>query len=247
MPFEREVGAVELQQEAALDDRLVFDAERLAERRKIRLVGVVIFVLHRGGDDAGRGRGQERLDKRVWLPVEHGAEIGDLRFELAVIDIAHFADRLWWVHVRHRFARSQLLRHLLLQERVPLDIAAGPALPAAAEAAHAVADIEEEGLALLLAIVADVDAGLDLLVDDLAQGLLAEPLDFGRIDLAAARPPDIESGQLRRTRQTDGVGRQDALDAPPHRAYLSTSTAYARQANCLRVSVRERCERTDVS
>src|SRR5205823_8145697 len=192
MPFEREVGAVELQQEAGLDDRLVFNAERLPERREIRLVGVVIFVLHRSSDDAGRGRGQKRLDKGVWLPVEHGSEIGDLRFELAVIDIAHFADRLWWVHIRHRFARSQLLRHLLLQERIALDIAAGPALPAAAEPAHAVADIEEEGLALLLAIVADIDAGRGLLVDDLAKRLLAEPIELGRIDLAAARAPDIE-------------------------------------------------------
>src|SRR6266513_518308 len=216
MPLEREVGAVELQQEAGLDDRLVFNAERLPKRREIRLVGVVIFVLHRSSDDAGRGRGQKRLDKGVWLPVEHGSEIGDLRFELAVIDIAHFADRLWWVHIRHSFARSQLLRHLLLQERIALDIAAGPALPAAAEPAHAVADIEEEGLALMLAIVADIDAGFDLLVDDPAQRLLAEPVELGRIDLAAARAPDIETRQLGRPRQAAGMGRQDSVFAPPH-------------------------------
>src|ERR1051325_865048 len=216
MPFEREVRAIELQQEAAVDDRLVFNAVRLAERLQIRLLTVVEFVLHRGGDDAGRGRGQERLDEGVWLGLEDGTEIGDLRFELAVIDIAHFADRLRRVHVRDRRARRQRFGHLFFEERVTLDIAARPALPAAAEPAHAVADIEEEGLALLLAIVADIDAGLSLLVDDLPRRLLAEPVELGRIDLTAARPLDIETRQLRWPRQAAGVGRQDSVLAPAH-------------------------------
>src|SRR5205807_9608682 len=113
-----------------------------------------------------------------------------------------------------------------------------PALPAAAKAAHAVADIEEERLALLLAVVADVDAGLDLLVDDPAQGFLAEPVKLGRVDLAAARPPDIEPGQLGRARQAAGMGRQDALVAPSHRS--SPSAAGLRRASRGRGSPR-RC------
>src|SRR5205814_7659438 len=45
MPSEREVGAVELQQKAAVDDRLVFDPQRLAERGEIRLLSVIELVL----------------------------------------------------------------------------------------------------------------------------------------------------------------------------------------------------------
>src|ERR1051325_2507399 len=204
MPFEREVRAIELQQEAAVDDRLVFNAERLAERLEIRLFTVVEFVLHRGGDDAGRGRGQERIDEGVWLGLKDGTEIGDFRFELAVVDIAHFADRFRRVHVRHRLARRQRFGHLFFEERVALDIAARPALPAAAEPAHAVADIEEEGLALRLAFVPDFYASLGLFVDDLSQPLLAEPVELGRIDLTAARPLDIEPRQLRGPRTAAG-------------------------------------------
>src|ERR1051326_4220969 len=107
MPFEREVRAIELQQEAAVYDRLVFNAERLAERRQIRLLTVVEFVLHRGGDDAGRGRGQERLDEGVWLGLEDGTEIGNLRLELPVIDMALFAGLFGGAHVRPRLAPRQ--------------------------------------------------------------------------------------------------------------------------------------------
>ena len=93
VPFEREIGAVELQQKPVRDDRLVFDPERGGERGEIGFLGVVIFVLHRGGDDAGRRRGHERLDKPAGPLVERGAEIGAFGLQLAVIDIAHLADR----------------------------------------------------------------------------------------------------------------------------------------------------------
>ena len=65
--LEREVGAVELQEEAVADDRLVLDPERVGERCEISLLGRVVPVLHRRGDDARRGRGQERLDEVVGL------------------------------------------------------------------------------------------------------------------------------------------------------------------------------------
>ena len=80
------------------------------------------------------------------------------------------------------------------------------------------ADIEKEGLALLLAIIADVDPGLDLLVDDPAERGLAEPVELGRVDRAAAGALDIEPGERRRARQAAGVGRQDPLGAPLHGA-----------------------------
>ena len=148
--------------------------------------------------------------------VERGAEIGAFGLQLAVIDIAHLADRNRRLVIAYGLARSQRLRHLLLEDRVALDIAARPALPAPAEPAHAMADIEKERLALLLAVIADIDAGLDLLVDDPAQRRLAQPVEFGRIDRFAAGPPHIKPGQLRRARQTAGMRGQDAVVAALH-------------------------------
>ena len=54
------------------------------------------------------------------------------------------------------------------------------------------ADVEEECLALLLAVVADVDAGGDLLRHDIAHRRLADAVQFRRIDRLAARAADVE-------------------------------------------------------
>ena len=172
------------------------------------------------------------------LLVERGAEIGAFGLQFAVIDIAHLADRKRRLVIADRLARRQRLRHLLLEDRVALDIAARPALPAAAEPAHAVADIEEERLALLLAVVADIDAGLDLLVDDPAQRRLAEPVEFGRIDRFAAGPPHIEPGQLRRARQAAGMGRQDAVVAALHFLPPENPAATSGVAPVVRLAIR---------
>jgi hypothetical protein len=53
-----------------------------------------------------------------------------------------------------------------------------PSLPGTAEPAQAVAHVEDKGIALLLTIVGNIDAGLDLLGDDAAQSSLALDLQF---------------------------------------------------------------------
>ena len=52
VPFQRQIGAIELQQEAVRDDRLVFHPQRLAERGEIGFLRIVVPVLHDGADDA---------------------------------------------------------------------------------------------------------------------------------------------------------------------------------------------------
>ena len=44
--FAREIGAIELQQEAGIDNRLVFVAQRDAERAQEFFLGLVVLVLH---------------------------------------------------------------------------------------------------------------------------------------------------------------------------------------------------------
>ena len=65
----------------------------------------------------------------------------------------------------------------------------------AAEPGHAVLHVGEEALAGLLAVVADVDARLDLGRDDLRAGLLDRPLQLRRVDLLAPAAPAVQLGQ----------------------------------------------------
>src|SRR4051794_38524260 len=178
MPLEREVRAIELEKETALDDRLVFDLAGGSDGGEICLFTVVIFVLHRSGDDPGRRLGHERLDEAVWLRFEGGAKIGDLGIQFCVVDVTHLANRLGWLVIAHSLSRGEHLRHLLLQQRITFDVAPRPALPAVAETAHPMPDVEKKRLALLLTIVANIDTGLDLLIDDPSQCRLANLVEL---------------------------------------------------------------------
>jgi len=51
--------------------------------------------------------------------------------------------------------------------------------------------MEEESLALLFAVVADIDSGFDLLRNDPLQGGMAGLFDFGRVDDFPTRAPGI--------------------------------------------------------
>jgi hypothetical protein len=51
--------------------------------------------------------------------------------------------------------------------------------------------MEEESLALLFAVIADIDSGFDLFRHDPLQGGMAGLLDFGRVDWFPTRAPGI--------------------------------------------------------
>ena len=63
----RHARIVDLQQEARIDDRLVFDAHRVAERHQILLVGRVIAVLVIELEVRRRDRGHEALARAAVL------------------------------------------------------------------------------------------------------------------------------------------------------------------------------------
>jgi hypothetical protein len=73
-----------------------------------------------------------------------------------------------------------------LENGIALDVGARPTFPRAAKPGHAMADMEKESLSLLLAVVADVDAGFDLFRHDRMKGGTAFPFDFALVDLLAA-------------------------------------------------------------
>jgi hypothetical protein len=73
------------------------------------------------------------------------------------------------------------------------------------------AQVEHERLALLLAVVDDVDAGSDLPGDHGANRLAAGRSHRALVDRLAAQAPGVKARQLDRMRQAAGVGGQDAL------------------------------------
>jgi hypothetical protein len=186
-------------------------------------------VLHRRGDDARRRRGQERLDEAVGL-VEHGAEIRALGVDGGRIKIAYLVDRLGRMHVADGGPARELLLHHALENRVTGGVAARPPLPGAAKAARPVLHVEEEALALLLAVVADVDPGGDLLGHHPSQRLLAGRGEFRRVDRLALRAAHVQPDQLGRTRQAAGVRDQDPFVAPLHGCPPVGSTAAYRRS-----------------
>ena len=80
--------------------------------------------------------------------------------------------------------------------------------------------VQEETLALLLAVVADVHPGGDLLGHYPAQRLLAGRGELGRIDRLALRAAHVQPDQLGRPRQAAGVRGQDPLLAATHGSFV---------------------------
>ena len=85
--FERQVGGVDLEQQAAVDDGAVLGAQRRRHRVHVLRLRRVVAVLHGRRDDAGRRRGHERLGERG---VGHERALG---VELGRVAVGHLADR----------------------------------------------------------------------------------------------------------------------------------------------------------
>ncbi len=163
MALEGEIGGIDLQQEAVPHDRLVLDLEGGAERGEIGPERVVVLVAHGHGDDAGRRRTHERLGEGGAILVEHGFEVIAFVVDHAGIEVAHLADRLRQsAEGRHLSLGGVVLGPHALEFGIAVDVGARRALPAPAETGEPALEIEEEGIALLLAVVADVDPDLAL-------------------------------------------------------------------------------------
>jgi len=76
--------------------------------------------------------------------------------------------------------------------------------------------VGEEALARLFAVVSDVDAGGELLRDDVTRRGLDSGGQSHLVHRFASARADEELDQRRRARQAAGVGRQDAMVAALH-------------------------------
>ena len=93
-PLHRQVGRVDLQDQAGVDDGLVFVAHLAGDRVEISLVSLVIRVEHRGCDDPRRRLGEEHFGERRLDCVAMALEAGELGLDRFFVLIFELADRL---------------------------------------------------------------------------------------------------------------------------------------------------------
>jgi hypothetical protein len=162
--FHGEVRAVHLQDQAAGVDQLVLLSHLAAESHDVLLVRGVVGGEQDGGDHPGGGRGHEALDEPARPGVglaQESVALAGRRPEIRVLDLG---DRLRRVADAGRVAPPPG-QHLGVVGEV--DEVLGQLAPARApEALHAPRHVGGEAGARLLAVVADVDAGLELPGDD---------------------------------------------------------------------------------
>ena len=109
------------------------------------------------------GEGAVRNGSANGLPAASSAarKSAHSAFTSLGVRIADRADRLRQpADVVDRLLLQRRLVGLLHEDRIALDVGALAPLPRAAEPGEPVADVEDERVALLLAVVADVDAGI---------------------------------------------------------------------------------------
>src|SRR5579872_5651077 len=180
-----------------------------------------MLVADRRHDNAGGGSGEKGFAEFLLtgaLPgSEHLAEIGALSHRFGRADIVDLTDHLWRREIADHLLDRVLLFERALEDRIMLDIGARPTLPCSAKACHPVADMEEKAFALLLAVIADVDSGLDLFWNDFLERGVTGLVDLGRIDCLAPGTHGIKSGERRRSRQAAGMGGENAITTSLHR------------------------------
>ena len=160
--------------------------------------------------DAGRGRAHEALDAAPAL--QRIGEIGDVR--LGGFRIAHGNRRIAGRRLAARAAR--IAEHAVAQLRKILEVAVAERVAGAAETVEPVLDVGGVGGLRHLAVVDEVDAGSDLLVDDFGHGLLDARSQRLGLDRYAALLGIHHADEIIGPRQAAGVRRQKAFGRAFH-------------------------------
>ena len=218
----REVGAVELEHEAALVDQLVLLPELAAERHHVLLVRVVVGVQQDGRRGPRRDRRHEALGELARRAVGAAGEQIALALRLGEVRVAHLGHRLGRVRDARGVSPPEVEHGAIVGV---LGDVAGERPPAlAAEALHPPRDVGGKPRARLLAVIADVDARLELLLHDVPHRLLGQAVEIALVDGLAPVLADEQVAQHGRTRNAADVRDEDAAIAAVHARQLPTRT-----------------------
>ena len=210
VPAHAEIGAVDLQHEARLGDRLVFVAHRLGDGVEVRLVILVVVVAKEQRHHAGRGRAHEAAGGLHLR--ERGLQVVDV--VARGLRIAH-ADRS--VAGRRLAPRAAgIAEHALRELRKLGEVLVDEGVAGAAEAVEPVLDVGRVARLRHFAVVDQVDAGLGLLADHLCDRRAHARGQRRAIDRHAFLLGVHHADQVVRPRQAAGVRGQKALGAAFH-------------------------------
>ena len=210
VPAHAEVGAVELQHQPALGHGLVLVAHGLGDGIDVGLEVLVVIVAEEQRHHARRGRaheasaGTDALHRRL--------EVGDVRHRR--VPVAH-ADRP--VAGRRLAPRAAgIAEHAPLEPRELGEVLVDERVAGAAEAREPVLDVGGVARLRHLAVVDEVDAGLDLLPHDLGHRLAHALAECGRLDRHALLLGVHGADEIVGPRQGAGMRGQKALRAALH-------------------------------
>ena len=168
MPRHRQIGAIDLQHKTRCRNGGVLFPHRLGDGLDIVLMTAVIFVRQKARDHAGRGRGQKCLGRP--RGIDGGAHIGEVaRQRLPIAD----GDRTNAGHALEP-SRPRQLRHLAAQIGKRRQIGVRFRAFRAAfigKAGQAIVHIGGVTDLAGLAVADDIDADIDLPLDDVQHGL----------------------------------------------------------------------------
>ena len=206
----RQVRAVDLQHEPRPGHRLVLGAHRLGDREQVLLVAAVVLVAEEERDDARRGGGQKALGR--FHPGQRGAEVGGVSHGGAVVTAGDGAGAGRRLSARAARVAEDAAGHAgeVDEILVPQGVAG------AGEPGQAVLGVGGVGRLAHLAVVDDVDAGLDLLADNLGHRGADARGQGGGIHRHAFLFGEHRPDQILRTRKAAGVRRQEAFGAALH-------------------------------
>ena len=206
---DREIGAVELQHEAGIDDGAVLARHDVGEREQVFLFGLVVAVLEIARDLAGGGRGEEVF---FGLGTRGGAlGLRDVGYDGGKIPPRDRAGAGWAVLKR----RGELLEDQRQFGKLGL---AGAERRCARplEARQAILDVNGVVQPALFAVVDNVEASLDLFLDHAGDGLRDGVGERGLPGAGRLPLREHQFHYVRRARQAAGVGGENALFAGFH-------------------------------
>ena len=210
MGAHRQVGRIELEIEARIDDCLVFVRQRLGGGLEIGRVRLVIEIGEIKEHLPGRYRGDEGHLRRC--PAESLFEVGDVAMHRVLVAQL---DRS--LHIGH----DEMAAAFVLDEQFVDDVRkvaeiGRDELRSIGEAGVALHHVVAEADLAHLAVGDDVDARLALLADHLDDGLLHPRGEFVLVDRLFVEQIPHHAGEVRRPRQAAGMGGENAVGAPLH-------------------------------
>src|SRR5271165_5351685 len=213
-PLHGEIGPVDLQYIAGIDDGLVFLGYLARDRSEIGFIRVVIGIQHRTRDDAGRGCVHEPLgDVRVGFR-RLLLEAADLFLQLLFAAVVNFADRLG--RVEHPARLRDALHHPFGELRKLGELLAVWTARLAAKAAPALRHVGLESDPSLLSVVGDINAGLDLFPHNVSYAVGGDLVDLPAIDSLAFLLFDQHRPEGLPARHASGVGGENPVRAEFH-------------------------------